>query len=677
MKIYEILEAQLKKENDFVTDEGDLKKWVVINKALNADELLIARLLGNAELKGRFFTDVNGVLVFRQNDFVRFMEQKNFLNDSFTAYRNKVGLTIDGKFLSQRNEVSLVWPFKDCVLEGGQSREEDKRDEIFFNEILAQDEITQLLEPKVLSEAKVYSIEGERAFKAFSRNAEINKLRGLPENTITDSMLLRGNNLLALHSLRSQFANAVKAIYIDPPYNTGSDSFRYNDNFTTSTWLTFLRNRLSVAKELLHESGTISIQINDHNHALIKLLLDEVFGKENFINLISIRTKSASGFKTVNLGLFETAEYIIIYGKSKDKFRYNPQFVESGYDENYKYLVCNKEEDVSKWKLDDIRKIICKEEGIDLGNDSQPFKTIKEKIGEGVYFEKLSDFALENSSSVYRLTAIGNDAGTDTLEAKAKSLKNKDKVFEVKRSNMPNRYILNGQEMAFYDRKVKVIDGESVPTTALTNIWTDIPYEGISGEGGVSLPKGKKPEKLLRRIIEMTTNPGDIVLDYHLGSGTTAAVAHKLGRQFLGIEQLDYGKNDGKIRLKNVIAGDESGISKAVSWQGGGSFVYCELKRYNQEFIDQIESAADSKALLKVWQAMKAKSFLNYNVDLKKQDEHLEDFKALKLKDQKALLVSLLDKNQLYVNLSSMNDKGFECSTAEKQVTRDFYQIDK
>jgi adenine-specific DNA-methyltransferase len=142
------------------------------------------------------------------------MEQKNYLNDSFTAYKNKIGLTIDGKFLNQRNEVALVWPYKDCVLEGGQSREEDKREEIFFNEVLAQDEINQLLDPKVLTNTKVFTTDGEKVFEGFNRNEQ---------GTITDNLVIKGNNLLALH-LTEEFAGKVKLIYIDPTYNTGSDS---------------------------------------------------------------------------------------------------------------------------------------------------------------------------------------------------------------------------------------------------------------------------------------------------------------------------------------------------------------------------------------------------------------------------------------------------------------------
>ena len=214
-------------------------------------------------------------------------------------------------------------------------------------------------------------------------------------------------------------------------------------------------------------------------------------------------------------------------------------------------------------------------------------------------------------------------------------------------------------------------------------------WDGIAKEGGVKLKNGKKPEKLLKRIIEITTEKNDIVLDYHLGSGTTAAVAHKMERQYIGIEQLDYEKNDSTIRLQYVIGKqikkdgewidtidcDKSGISKAVNWQGGGDFIYCELKKYNQTFIEQIEEAKDSKELLTIWEEMKEHSFINYNIDIKMQDEQIEEFKKLTLKQQKEILLQILNKNQLYVNLSSIDDEDFKISDEDKKLTKEFYQL--
>ena len=282
MKLYSTIEALLKKEPNYVTDDGDLKKWVIISKAQNYDAALISLLLENPEIKTHFFIPIKDILVFNQALFIEFMEQKNYLNDSFTAYKNKIGLTIDGKFLNQRNEVALVWPYKDCILEGGQSREEDKREEIFFNEVLAQDEINQLLDPKVFSNAKTYSPQGEKAFESFTRNEQ---------GTITDNLVIKGNNLLALHSLKEEFAGKVKLIYIDPPYNTGSDSFGYNDNFNHSTWLTFMKNRLEVAKELLRDDGFICCHIDNNEGEYLKVLLDEIFKRENGLNTFYIRVR--------------------------------------------------------------------------------------------------------------------------------------------------------------------------------------------------------------------------------------------------------------------------------------------------------------------------------------------------------------------------------------------------
>ncbi len=314
MKLYETLENQLKNENNFVTDNGELKKWVVINKAQNFDARLIELLLENKELKEKFFVDIKSTLVFNQNLFIQFLEQKNYLNDSYTQYKNKVGLTIDGKYLKQRNEVALVWPFKDCVLEGGQSREEDKREEIFFNEILAQDEITQLLEPKVLTNAKNYDKNGEHDFKGFTRDAELNKKRELPKDTITDNLIIKGNNLLALRSLKKEFAGKVKLIYIDPPYNTGNDSFGYNDNFNRSTWLTFMRNRLLSAKQLLKSEGIICVQCDDNENAYLKILMDELF-QNGFLNNVAVKMSEASGVKMnhAKSRFPKLKEYILIY----------------------------------------------------------------------------------------------------------------------------------------------------------------------------------------------------------------------------------------------------------------------------------------------------------------------------------------------------------------------------
>jgi adenine-specific DNA-methyltransferase len=260
MEIKEILENTLRKEPNLLSDKGEIKKWIVINKAQNYDETLLGLLLDEPRLKTIFFKEIKQAWVFNLNLFTGFIEQKEFLPDSYTGFPNKIGLQIGGKFLRQRNEVSLVWPYKDCVLEGGQSREEDTRKEIFFNELLAQDEITQLFEPKVITNLQY-----------FGDATELNQ---------TSNLLIKGNNLLALHSLKKCFTGKVKLIYIDPPYNTGNDGFRYNDSFNHSSWLTFMKNRLEVAKTLLREDGTIAISIDQNESIYTQILCDEIFGRK-------------------------------------------------------------------------------------------------------------------------------------------------------------------------------------------------------------------------------------------------------------------------------------------------------------------------------------------------------------------------------------------------------------
>lgn len=643
MKLLETLEKTLKKEPNFITDNGELKKWVIINKAQNYDEELIELLLSENELKGKFFKKIKDVTVFNQVLFIQFLEQKNYLNDSYTQYKNKVGLTIDGKYLKQRNEVALVWPFKDCILEGGQNREEQKRDEIFFNEVLAQDEITQLLEPKVLTNAKRYTADGEKKIDGFNRNAK---------GVITDNLLIKGNNLLSLHSLKNEFTGEVKLIYIDPPYNTDDDEFKYNDSFIHSTWLTFMKNRLTIAKEMLKDDGLIFLQINDIEYSYIKILMDEIFGRENFRSSICVKMAHLSGPKMAHKEkkIPKVKEHILIYSKISTDIRLNPQYVpvswEEAFDRYQNYIdKTESENDITKWKSISLKQAY-KKFNIDESNVAS-----------------VLEFNMNNAHLIFQ-TAINR--------SKDYPREPKDVFLEI-----DNTFVLNGREVIFAQNKIKEFNGRLEPSSIISDIWTDIGINNVFQEGGkeISLRFGKKPEMLLKRIIALVTEKNDLVMDFFLGTGTTMSVAHKMNRRYIGIEQLDYNDADAKNRLLNVINGDNTGISTEVNWQGGGSFVYLELKKYNETFIEQIEKAKDTTALLAIWEVMKKRSFLNYNVDIKKQDEHIEDFKKITLKQQKEHLCELLDKNQLYVNLSSMNDKDFTCTDEEKRVTKDFYGI--
>ena len=674
------LDKLLKRDSRFIDEDGELIKAAVIDSAWKIDKGLVKLLLSHKAIKAKFFNEIDKHWIFNINTFIEFVSDKNFLDNSYTRFKNRIGLTIDGKYLKERGEVALAWPYKDCALEGGQTKEEEKRKELFFNEVLAQDEIDRLLDPKVFTNFKRYTPEGEKT---------VIKLKRDDVGTIRENLIIKGNNLLALHCLKNQFAGKVKLIYIDPPYNTGTDSFGYNDAFSRSTWLTFMKNRLEIARILLGKDGAIIVQISDKHVGYLHILMDEVF-PDGFINKVTVKTRSPSGFKTVNLGVFESAEYLLIYGKERKLWNYNPQFEITEYDENYCFQVKNIDEPCSKWKIANIKEIVA------LNHGFQDAKKAKKELGKTVFNAELAQYALENAKSVFRYTEINSDAGKETLLLKKKSKENPNKVLMLERENLNPRYILNGQEVAFYSKKVRQLDGNLVPTTMLTNIWTDIPWEGIASEGGVKLKKGKKPERLLRRLIEMGTDkPNDIVLDFYLGSGTTAAVAHKMNRQYIGIEQLEYGDNDSVVRLNNVIGRkvkkkrklkndiefDKSGVSKFVNWQGGGDFVYCELMKYNEVYMDKIQAAKTSKELVKLWKEITEKSFLNWYVNPQMPQEAISDFEAIGkeengLDKQKKLLCGLLNKNQLYVNLSEIDDKQFAVSKEDKELNKAFYGED-
>jgi adenine-specific DNA-methyltransferase len=647
MKLYTTLETVLKTEPNFVTDEGELKKWVVISKAQNYDAELIGLLLDEPELKAHFFIPVKDVLVFNQDLFVEFMEQKNYLNDSYTAYKNKIGLTIDGKFLNQRNEVALVWPYKDCVLEGGQSREEDKREEIFFNEVLAQDEINQLLEPKVFTNAKTFSPltpEGG-TFEGFTRNEE---------GTITDNLIIKGNNLLALHSLKEEFTGKVKLIYIDPPYNTGGDSFKYNDNFNHSTWLTFMKNRLGVARELLSDDGFVFISIDDNEHPYLRLVCDEIFGRANFVSDIIIQSNKGG---RDYLKIAKSHEFLICYQKT----------IDSEINEIEKTDLIHKYKD-SKGGFS-IRELRNRNPKFHKGNRPNLFYPfyVNENIKDENGFCAVSIVSAEGFEiEAVPLNSVGKESCWRWGKPKAESNinVNLDKTELVAKQKSDGGWNVYEKHRKTNGKVKSIWDDSLVRTEAGTK-----ELRKLLVNPAFQFPK---PVELIKRIILMASNEGDVILDFFGGSGTTAQAVLEINqetedsRNFIICEQLDYVETITVERIKKVIENNKS-----------GSFTYLELKKHNQTFVDKIQEAKDTKALLAIWEEMKAKSFMGYNIAIQKQEEHLEEFKQLTFEEQQKLLITLLDKNQLYVNLTSLHDNDFECSAEEVKVTEDFYQLKK
>lgn len=656
LHLYHELEQLLRMNSRYCMDDGTLLKNRIVEDALSLNPLLVKLLLGNDKIKAVFFQDVEGVVVFDKVKFQRFVSDTQFLGGSYTMFKNKIGLTDEnGRFISESREVVLSWPYKDCVLEGGQTKEEAKRNEIFWNETLAPDEVNRLTEPKVFSHFKRYDNNGEH---------EVEHL------TNADNFIIKGNNLLALHSLKKKYAGKVKLIYIDPPYNTGSDEFGYNDNFNHSSWLTFMKNRLEVAKTLLSDKGCIFVHIDHHELYYIGVLLDSIFGVENKVQVISAKTATPAGFKTVNPGPIDVTEYILFYTKHKNSFTFKKAYVPVDYNKNYN-LVLNRNDDVTKWKFTLIKDAMLQSLGFASETEAKSkygkmWKTLKSQL--------IAQYAFDHAEDV--VSVRDPHKPTDTVKALMKKSKELGHVIEQVREDGTSSYFYNGGALAFYSNKMQIIDGEECITELLTDFWNHISWAGIANEGGVKLKNGKKPEKLIKQIIEMTTSEKDLVVDFHLGCGTTAAVAHKMNRQYIGIEQLDYGKNDSKIRLKNVIDGDKTGISKAVGWQGGGSFVYCELAKANDRFADEIEQAETSEQLKDIWGRMKATDYLNYKVDIKEVDANAESFDGLSLEDQKRFLIECLDKNLLYVALSDIDSNEYGVTEEDRRLTREFYRKD-
>ena len=655
---YETVLTVLKSDERFVAEDGTFLRNAVYEAAMKMDEGLIRLLLANDETRTHFFAEVDGIKVFDKVGFAWVINNRQFLPDSYTRFKNKIGLVDEtGALISASGKVELVFPYKDCVLEGGQTKDEQGRNEIFYNESLAPGEVDRLLVPKVLRGAKRYTEDGIEDTLEFRDN---------------DNLIIRGNNLLALSSLLKVFEGRVKCIYIDPPYyfnvKKDEDTFAYNSNFKLSSWLVFMKNRLEIARRLLSNDGALFVQISDDGVGELHCLLKDIFGVENFINKITVKTKSPSGFASVNPGVFETAEYILGFAKSKRAWKYNPQYVESGYDANYKSVVVNKEAPASEWIIRNIIDVLAEEHGY---NDA---KAMRDELGKPVVDEMVAQFAFEHADCVFQSVAIGNNAGQAVVEARDQSKKQPERILTVKREGQYTVYVHKGREIAFYSKKLHEVDGELVPSMQVSNIWTDTPYEGIASEGGVTLKGGKKPEKLIRRILEMASNPGDIVLDYHLGSGTTCAVAHKIGRRYIGVEQLEYGDDDSTVRLESVIKGDSTGVSKAVKWQGGGSFVYCELAKLNQSIVEEIETAIDDAALSDIYGRMVKSGFISCKVNPADIDAAADDYAALSLDDKKRFLMEILDKNLLYVNYCDIDDEEFGISDEDKAFTRSFYR---
>ena len=331
----------------------------------------------------------------------------------------------------------------------------------------------------------------------------------------------------------------------------------------------------------------------------------------------------------------------------------------------------NFEKGYAKWEFTTVLEAFAEEVHM-------PKSKLKSHFG-GDYDKQLEEFIFRNAERVMQFATLDeNSVSENAVQVKRQSEEQSTKVFFVERKNRRPYYIYNGKLILFFSDRLIEIDRKKFFSQPITDLWDDVLPNDLHNEGGIKLRKGKKPEKLISRIIDLCTDKGDLVLDFFVGSGTTAAVALKIQRQFIGIEQLDYIEELPVVRLINTISGESSGISRATNWQGGGDFIYCELMKYNEAFMERIQAAQSSDELLQIWREMAEGSFLNWYVNPRMPEEAIKDFEALGIEEkgfekQKHLLAELLDKNQLYVNLTEIEDVQFKVSEEDKTLNKAFY----
>ncbi|WP_154421486.1 site-specific DNA-methyltransferase [Helicobacter pylori] len=574
---------------------------------LTADEKLLTFMLEDKnanDYKNAFFKTIANSLVFNQKALLECLTKE--LENSFTRFENKIGLYSQGRPIKSSELVVLNFPFKDNVLLGNAKDNSTKSKELFYHEILHKKEIDTLLHKKALCR---FEIHGKSDLESALKDKNTN-------------YLIKGNNLIALHSLKKKFAKQVKCIYIDPPYNTGNDSFNYNDNFNHSSWLVFMKNRLEVAREFLSDDGVIFVQCDDNEQAYLKVLMDEIFLRENFVGCIS--WKQFHSVKNDAANFSKNIEYILCYCKnfSKNLISNEP------FDKSNLYKL---KDENGFYKLDPV--------WAKSGNNFSPYTFLNGKTWSP-------------PSGTFWRYSIG------TL----KDMEQNNRIVFNGKNPMAKRYLSEVSE----GRKSSTFwDGSEVGY----NLNGDAEIKELFN--GNKVFNNPKPEALISRILEISTQENDLVLDFFAGSGTTCAVAHKMKRHYIGIEQMNYIETITKERLKKVIEGEQGGISKKCDFKGGGSFVYAELKEVNLEIKKQILNAKSANECQKIFDDLNER-FLK-RADCKIDGIHSEEFQNLDLNEQKRIYCALLDSNEDYLNLGDMDEDAWGLDEITKKYNEIFY----
>ncbi|QDY54263.1 site-specific DNA-methyltransferase [Helicobacter pylori] len=606
----------------------------LVTLILQNDEKLLTFMLEHEnanDYKNAFFKIIANSLVFNEKALLECLEIKE-LEKSFTRFENKIGLYSQGRPIKSSELVVLNFPFKDNVLLGNAKDNSTKSNELFYHEILHKKEIDTLLKKKALCH---FEMHGE----------------GDLENALKDkntNYLIKGNNLIALHSLKKKFAKQVKCIYIDPPYNTGNDSFNYNDNFNHSSWLVFMKNRLEVAREFLSDDGVIFVQCDDNEQAYLKVLMDEIFLRENFVSCITHIVKPEGRMYGQ---VAKTHEYILVYAKNINNLIFN-EIEKEGHAFSY----------------------ADEKGGFDLKNlENGNFTAFNSANRPNLRYSFFVDEKTINSDEFMPVYTEYKNGLTEVLPKTKDSFeyvwrwgkeKASNEIFDIVATKNKNSILIFQKTRSTTTRTKSIFWDKSM----ITKKGTDEIKILFNDSSVFDTPK---PEALISRILEISTQENDLVLDFFAGSGTTCAVAHKMKRRYIGIEQMDYIETITKERLKKVIEGEQGGISKKCGFKGGGSFVYAELKEVNSGIKKQILNASSASECLKIFNDL-SERFLKH-ADCKIDEIHSEEFQNLDLNEQKRICCTLLDSNEDYLNLGDIDEDAWGIDKITKKYNEIFY----
>lgn len=400
---------------------------------------------------------------------------------------------------------------------------------------------------------------------------------------VVQGLLVNSDNFQALRLLAQRYKNEAKCVYIDPPYNTGDDGFAYKDNYQESSWLSCIYNRLELTLPFYKESGSFaaSIDINEVDH--LAALLDMSLGKHNRKANITVRRASITGAKVINPGPVNISENVLIYANGNNKWKPENAYREraKGYDDRYGSIILNPEANYEQWKFGTVLDEFARSKGVAKNR-------LRKLLGDN-YDEELLNFAIENKDRIIQLATLDeNSIGNEAVELKRQSQQEPTKIFYFPREDHNDYYVINGKLILFYKDRLRWMGNGIVPVEKVSDIWDDVLPNDLHNEGGVALKKGKKPEKLINRIFESTTEKGELILDYFAGSATSGAVALKSGRRFINVEANDYFDDIPLLRIKNTLYGDKSGVTNLYQWKGGGCIKYIRLEQY-EDTLNNLE----------------------------------------------------------------------------------------